>query len=587
MKIIDRIEINYFRSIYTETISNVNHVNVFIGNNDVGKSNILKALNLFFNSEPDLDAEFEFLSDLSRLRETEARSAKGRATIWIRVTFNNFLKWKSLPSKFSVKRTWNRYEYNPSDTYPKNVHSVTIAKFLNRISYHYVPAIRGRDIFTHYLGSLHDALIEDEKAGVRESTDNLVHSINRSTIDMSERILEKLNFSSTIKIPEDLKEIFEVLDFSTTFGDYNIPLQRRGDGIQARHIPFILDFIARHSNKYHIWGYEEPENSLEMGKAFEMADQFQNEFSDENQIFITTHSPAFYDMREQNVAKWLVQSENAGPNDQAVTTVEPISASEIADERLGVAPLIASRARELVERNSRLQQSVAELEKTISLANRAQVVVEGPTDVMIFRAAVDKLFPGDETFCDFVSANGATNVAAFIKTLSHLHSEYRHPVVGLVDNDTAGRTAIHQFRSYRHYSETNFRTVSIPKHIYAGALPVPAELLEIENILTPTGGIPLCIEYMFPPAIINEAIEEGVLKLKDRFADARDGELKLEINLSNSVEGIFPEKFKYFARKVDDNTKHGFAQWVLDKDAVAFEYFREITELLKRVATDV
>jgi len=104
MNIIDRIEINYFRSIYTVTIKNTGDLNIFVGGNDVGKSNILRSLNLFFNNMTDLDTSHEFLSDLSRLREDEARSAKGRATIWIKVTFNNFLNWKSLPKKFSVKK---------------------------------------------------------------------------------------------------------------------------------------------------------------------------------------------------------------------------------------------------------------------------------------------------------------------------------------------------------------------------------------------------------------------------------------------------------------------------------------------------
>jgi hypothetical protein len=115
--------------------------------------------------------------------------------------------------------------------------------------------------------------------------------INESTEDMSREIQLGLGFKSSIKMPEDLRELFEALDFSTIFNNYNIPLQMRGDGVQARHVPFILDFIGRHSHRNHIWAYEEPENSLEMGKAFELASQFAEEFSQDKQIFVTTHSP--------------------------------------------------------------------------------------------------------------------------------------------------------------------------------------------------------------------------------------------------------------------------------------------------------
>ena len=105
MQIIDRVEINYFRSIGSITLSACRDVNVITGPNDAGKSNVLKALNLFFNNETEKDDEFDFLTNLNREREKEARAAKGRMTIWMKVYFNNFLKWKSLPAKFYVKRS--------------------------------------------------------------------------------------------------------------------------------------------------------------------------------------------------------------------------------------------------------------------------------------------------------------------------------------------------------------------------------------------------------------------------------------------------------------------------------------------------
>lgn len=48
LQIIKRIEIQYFRSIYSVVIKDFSDLNMFSGENDVGKSNILKVLNLFF-----------------------------------------------------------------------------------------------------------------------------------------------------------------------------------------------------------------------------------------------------------------------------------------------------------------------------------------------------------------------------------------------------------------------------------------------------------------------------------------------------------------------------------------------------------
>ncbi len=83
MQIIDKVEINYFRSVYSISLKDCNHINIITGENDAGKSNILKALNLFFNNETEPHSEYDFIRDLNRSREVEAREAKGRMTIWI------------------------------------------------------------------------------------------------------------------------------------------------------------------------------------------------------------------------------------------------------------------------------------------------------------------------------------------------------------------------------------------------------------------------------------------------------------------------------------------------------------------------
>ena len=54
MKQIKKIEIKNYRSIKTQTIENIKDLNIFSGGNDVGKSNVLRALDLFFCNSQDL-----------------------------------------------------------------------------------------------------------------------------------------------------------------------------------------------------------------------------------------------------------------------------------------------------------------------------------------------------------------------------------------------------------------------------------------------------------------------------------------------------------------------------------------------------
>lgn len=59
---IARIEISNFRSIQKMVIDSA-RLQVIVGNNDAGKSNILRALNLFFNSETNPGENFNFTTD--------------------------------------------------------------------------------------------------------------------------------------------------------------------------------------------------------------------------------------------------------------------------------------------------------------------------------------------------------------------------------------------------------------------------------------------------------------------------------------------------------------------------------------------
>lgn len=469
--------------------------------------------------------------------------------------------------------------------YPKGLPSTAIARFLNKISFHYVPAVRGRDIFSHYLSLLHDALLEDEKAGLINSTDELMNTLNNSTQDMSEKIKEGVGIESSIQPPTNLRVLFNALDFSTGYGDHSVPLQKRGDGIQSRHIPYILDFIARHTNTHHIWAYEEPETSLELGPAFELAKQFKEEFCEENQIFLTTHSPAFYDLSGDHVSKWYVyQMELESGNE---TRAEKVSSEEILDRKLGVAALVADRAREAYEQIQTLTTTVNRLDAELVQQAIPHVIVEGVTDKTIMEEAYRKLYPNDDPFCEFLHAGGATNIPPYLKSAKVLSKEFSHAVIGLFDRDQEGRKQIREFSSSGRIDDTEFYEISSERMLYAGLLALPETLQAIEEDIKNNIGselnLPVPIEFMFPAEVISEALGEGVIELEDRIAKANDPELPTTINLSDLYSNQLPDGSGYLAKKVKKSTKTQFSNWVSEQPAESFENFRTIFEQLKIV----
>lgn len=582
MKIINRVEINYFRSTYNITLSNTKDLNILIGNNDSGKSNILKGLNLFFNNQTELGQKFYFHDDLTKKREQEARKAKGRATIWIKVYFNNFLNWKSLPKEFFVKKVWNRYSDTPEISYPKDVSSTQIVKFLNKLSFHYIPAVRGRDIFAHFLTMLHDALFDDERSGLTLSTNELIKQINESTSDMSIKIKDGVGIKSSIQPPTDLRVLFNALDFSTNYNEHSIPLQKRGDGIQSRHIPFILDFIAKHDEKYHIWAYEEPETSLELGAAFQLASQFNNEFSKENQIFITTHSPAFYDLDDLHITKWYI-SQNSTDTD-AETSIQQVSMEDLLDQNLGIAALIAKRAREEFDKIEKLKEENKRLDHELSQKALPHVIVEGITDKTILETAFKKLFPNEKLFCEFISANGASNISPYLKSIKVLSQDASNIIIGLFDRDHEGENQLKVFKDSISIDNSIFSKISDDKPLYIGLLPQPEEIKKICESLTsdqPKFQIP--IEFMFSSELINMAIVQEILKLRDIFTCTTNPILPTKFNLTEFYKEKLPEEYHYLTQEILDNTKVEFSEWIKDKDSKYFDNFSYLFTQIKEI----
>jgi len=75
MLLIEAVEVSYFRSIYKDTLNKLKPTTVLFGKNDAGKSNFLRALNLFFQDETNPRKKFDFNLDFSNSRKREATEA--------------------------------------------------------------------------------------------------------------------------------------------------------------------------------------------------------------------------------------------------------------------------------------------------------------------------------------------------------------------------------------------------------------------------------------------------------------------------------------------------------------------------------
>src|ERR1700730_8900344 len=154
---ITALAIRNFRSIVAFT-EKTGQLNIFVGQNDEGKSNIIRALDLFFNH----DASRGYIFDWSRDYCSFAVKRKGKAdeiAIEIEVT---------PPTSFTNRnpvvwrKTWRRAGLHSDEFYHRDGTAVSpkskIAAFLKAMRFDYVPAIKGPDYFQSLMGNLHDML---------------------------------------------------------------------------------------------------------------------------------------------------------------------------------------------------------------------------------------------------------------------------------------------------------------------------------------------------------------------------------------------------------------------------------------------
>ena len=154
---IKEIRIRNFRSIVDITII-PKELNVFVGLNDSGKSNILKALNLFFNNQTDENCDFDFGIDYSKLTPKKVKKA---LEIVIQIKLEIPDNYKD-GGEYIWKKVWRSTSTIPYvDSLEDDIKNRKFSVYskapvlLKRIIYTYVPATKSNEYFMRLLGNLY------------------------------------------------------------------------------------------------------------------------------------------------------------------------------------------------------------------------------------------------------------------------------------------------------------------------------------------------------------------------------------------------------------------------------------------------
>lgn len=442
---IKRIKIKNFRSIIDLDIQ-TQKMNIFVGLNDAGKSNVLKALNLFFNGETEPGKEYNFETDYSKYAPIRKKKAK---EILVAVEFE-------IPKRYSYHedvlwtKTWREGGLHKDSSVEWNFTPYSrVPTLLKRVRYKYVPAVKSDNYFKLLLADLYVSIAKEANNELVDKAKEYSEALDAFTQTIGVRVQKIVDVKSNLTMPTNQVDIFKELIFVTSDkSGENIDLSYRGDGIKAVHIPAILKYIAEQDNRLMthtnvpvtiIWGYEEPENGIEMKKCFELAKEL-FAFSEDIQEFITTHSPAIYQLGEQDGVKVYYTYKGEDFSSKISTDVD----SAVLHDRVGmmpiIAPIIAQKQMELDALKERLAMS--------KFIDKPTVFVEGVTDKsyleMAIRECSDRLSRKmDDGTLQIVTReeNGCGTGLLVDWAIAWMHMNYKSKAIVLLDADKAGADA--------------------------------------------------------------------------------------------------------------------------------------------------
>ncbi len=559
---IKELKIRNFRSLAKTDIP-LNNMSVFVGFNDVGKSNILKALNLFFNNETDYEKPLIFSEDYCKYAPIRKKKAE---EITIELIINapkNYkeskdIRWTKVWRESGIFR--NEITFIDGTSFPPKS---KLNSWSKNIRYTYVPAIRGASYFQILLAKLHDSLAETIEIELRTAGDDFINKIKLNSEEMTKEIFKRMGIKSQIRFPSNLQALFRTLDFATDDGAFDISLSNRGDGIKTRFIPAILRFISDQlninkvkgaPNIIMVWGYEEPENNLEMFASFKLAEQFV-EYSKDLQLLVTTHSPGFYSLRSKHSGLVnLFKVNKEGGKDAQITSLDSHSSL---DTDMGLMPLITPYIQEKIHEIEKLKEDNQKFSLEIEAANKHVIFVEGDDEVRVFSAIVSKSELSNYTIVkrDGYGCNGVKN---YLMSWSWISGTTSLKAIGIFDNDPSGNSALNKLKEEEQYKVALSRKV-----VKAINYRVPTHL---RNIKSKIHNFPIEIEEMYPPTVWNYARLKNYLVIRD-ISELRTFVTVDNINQTitdkiNSL-GLDPIELTYVLNKVPDNHKDKLSKYVI------------------------
>jgi len=321
MRLIKNISVSDFRSLENCILDDASDLNVIVGRNSSGKSNLLRALSIFFNNEVEPGKPMVFSRDhFERVpRSRKKKSISISVMFELPSTFHyrkEMLPLKSIGTSFVIVRTWELGRLRtPINTIHIEKDSVVVPdssdlarQFLGLIFFRYIPnrsipsqllAQESKEIadsiFMRMKGDKHAAALLSQLIA---ATKRLLSHASDS-LDSAESPLTR----PALAMPSSLGEMLTMTGFQAS-GSHGGIVQDEdwGSGHQSFFLYHVLHALDTNYARFFgwrqavIWGVEEPESALHRDLENRLAEhlrEWSHNRDSKLQIFQTTHSSVF------------------------------------------------------------------------------------------------------------------------------------------------------------------------------------------------------------------------------------------------------------------------------------------------------
>ena len=311
------IEISRFRSIRESRLAGLEDFSVLAGLNNSGKSNFLRALNLFFTGRPEPETPFDLARDYYR-GELSARKKKN-ISISVHFTLSGLFRFRSelIPVKellgldFTLKKEWSSRHSEPA-VYLNNSPTPLaagdvekVSQFLALVSFRYIPnRVIPTEIIRREQQALRDVLVrrlarykkqsEAVFQGLRETAETLVQAVSDDIKKFAPDV-QKVRLATAASLADLAFQFGYKLEEGGLVMDEN----EQGSGMQSLLMFESLHLIDRDYfqqfgwKQAAIWAVEEPESSLNTAleaRTAHFLSRIAKEHGGRLQIIGTTHS---------------------------------------------------------------------------------------------------------------------------------------------------------------------------------------------------------------------------------------------------------------------------------------------------------